>query len=552
MRRERSWLAAALLAAAVLVGALSGACKKTEDPAGARDEPSVVRALEWKPDELARLGGLEVNLRVDLDAAVEGRLWSFGLALERHLGEVVFGHREAPDALEAPVAAVREHARFHFVPPDRLRVTTTHPQLAERLGAPDLPPLRDDEGDVLVERVPGEEPFTFRLNATRRKQLERMATRRSAEILRKRLGAFGYTTAHVRQFPGSLSVQVVGARGENATLLVDRLRRRAELSFRLAPQDRAFLAERAHEIEAVLKDRHAPPGEVEVDAAKGRIRARSEEAIRSLAAWIVEDGAVPEDFVLAWGEVRYFDRDEPRDQRRWTLHYLRRLPVLSGRHIDEAKVVFDAQTSEPYVALAFDAVGARQFAQLTRDHVQEHLAIQLDDEVHSVPIVREEIVGGRARITLGRSRNAREAHDEARVLAQTLSLGAHPAPLVVDRVVAIGPAGEHPGVEGPGFLLEVAFKAGDDIPPEHLHARLAPALARAAGGIPPARVAVARKRYVDVEETGELRYVIFVPGDLAGKPDPTAIVGEAVEADPTLQTRFVTVFGSGVAPPARR
>ncbi|MBQ2005523.1 MAG: protein translocase subunit SecD, partial [Alphaproteobacteria bacterium] len=86
------------------------------------------------------------------------------------------------------------------------------------------------------------------------------------------------------------------------------------------------------------------------------------------------------------------------------------------------------------VTTVFDASGARRFAKLTTEHVNERFAIVLDGKVLSAPTIREPIPGGRGQISGGFSLQ------EAKDLAVLLRSGALPAPLTVieERTVGAG------------------------------------------------------------------------------------------------------------------
>ncbi|MDZ7726226.1 MAG: hypothetical protein U5L75_01440 [Candidatus Campbellbacteria bacterium] len=72
---------------------------------------------------------------------------------------------------------------------------------------------------------------------------------------------------------------------------------------------------------------------------------------------------------------------------------------LTGRYVKSASVQFDQTTGEPIVNIRFNSEGRDLFAEITRDNVGEVLAIFLDGEVISTPVIREEIPTGEAVIS---------------------------------------------------------------------------------------------------------------------------------------------------------
>ena len=106
---------------------------------------------------------------------------------------------------------------------------------------------------------------------------------------------------------------------------------------------------------------------------------------------------------------------------------------VSGESLKDSQAEFD-QHNMPFVSNVFDASGARRFAKLTTEHVNERFAIVLDGKVLSAPVIREPIPGGRGQISGGFTLQG------AKDLAVLLRSGALPAPLQVieERVVGAG------------------------------------------------------------------------------------------------------------------
>jgi protein-export membrane protein SecD len=102
---------------------------------------------------------------------------------------------------------------------------------------------------------------------------------------------------------------------------------------------------------------------------------------------------------------------------------VQRRVMVSGDRLTDASQGFDSQTGQPTVNFRFDSVGARQFGDVTKEHVGHMFAIVLDKEVISAPRIINPILGGSGEIT--GSGTAQEAND----LAILLRAGALPAPL---------------------------------------------------------------------------------------------------------------------------
>lgn len=105
---------------------------------------------------------------------------------------------------------------------------------------------------------------------------------------------------------------------------------------------------------------------------------------------------------------------------------------LTGAHLKKATVQFDKNTSEPQVAIQFDSEGTKIFSQLTQKNLQKPLAISLDNQIISAPVVQTAITDGQAVIT------GKFSVDEAKQLAIQLNAGALPVPIKLVQQQNIG------------------------------------------------------------------------------------------------------------------
>jgi len=110
-------------------------------------------------------------------------------------------------------------------------------------------------------------------------------------------------------------------------------------------------------------------------------------------------------------------------------YLLKKEVLMTGAALSLARVDMD-EYGRPRISLEFNKIGAGQFARITRRHVGERLAIILDNKVHSAPVIKQEITGGKAII------EGKFSVEEANDLAIVLKAGALPVPFKV------GPEGE--------------------------------------------------------------------------------------------------------------
>ncbi len=141
--------------------------------------------------------------------------------------------------------------------------------------------------------------------------------------------------------------------------------------------------------------------------------------------------ALPRNVSLQWGSeivgrgARNFKR----------LYVLQEDAFLTGEYLENAVAQRDPQFNQPQVQFELSRAGGRRFSQVTGQHVGEYLAIVLDGEVMSAPVIRDRI-GSRGQIEMG----AGTAMEEARDLALVLRAGALPAKINIIEERTVGPS----------------------------------------------------------------------------------------------------------------
>lgn len=107
---------------------------------------------------------------------------------------------------------------------------------------------------------------------------------------------------------------------------------------------------------------------------------------------------------------------------------------LTGGDLKKAQVVYGQGDSQagPQVELEFSPEGGKKFAEITRRNIGKPLAIFLDEDPVSAPVVNQEIIGGRAVI------NGTFSVEEAKQLSIQLNAGALPVPIKIVEQRSIG------------------------------------------------------------------------------------------------------------------
>ena len=113
---------------------------------------------------------------------------------------------------------------------------------------------------------------------------------------------------------------------------------------------------------------------------------------------------------------------------------LKKRTSLTGKYITDARVAIDSRYNEPYVSLSFNNKGARIFERITGENIDKRLAIILDNNVYSAPVIRDKISGGKAQIT------GQFTMEDARDLAIVLRAGNLPAPVKILEERTVGPS----------------------------------------------------------------------------------------------------------------
>jgi preprotein translocase subunit SecD len=229
----------------------------------------------------------------------------------------------------------------------------------------------------------GQIRYVMAMTAQYRSYLEELLVDQAIKTIRNRVDQFGVAEPDIRkQADGRIQVQLPGLQDpERAVAIIGRT---AHLEFKLV-DDQA-------DIERALR------GILPPDAELMTMQTRN------------PDGSIAQSPIV-----------------------VKRDTLLTGEYITDARVNFD-QFNQAYVGLSFNARGARLFERITGENTGRRLAIVLDGNVHSAPVIQERISGGRASIT------GRFSTEEATDLALVLRAGALPAPVHIMEERTVGPS----------------------------------------------------------------------------------------------------------------
>lgn len=396
-------------------------------------------------------GGLELRYTVDYKKAIGENLLRTREALISLLVEALARKEGKDPASLSPEErkAFEERFRVERTDFDTLTVTFQAAEDVEVLTSDLVDELRSD----LVRLPPSDNTVTLRLSENRVAAIRDEVVSQTLDVIRKRIEAFGLVEPDVRKSGDTdIDIQLPGIRGAQVEEVRARIGQPARLAFRIVDRspDVAEFFKKQMDGLADFQQRFPEKGrllKIERDPNTTQWYVRAEAGIRPGAGDALAKNALIsfiKTLKLSDEHMVGFEMVERREgnivqERFWRTHIVKAEARVTGDHLTRAMVLFE-QTGEPYVSLEFDSIGARQFEEVTEQNVGEYLAIMLDDEVNSAPVIKERIGGGRAKITLGGARHPREILREAQSLVTVLTHGAYKAPVHKVHDFVVGPS----------------------------------------------------------------------------------------------------------------
>ena len=280
--------------------------------------------------------------------------------------------------------------------------------------------LRDYFGGYLRLTSEKGTALQYGLSTTLKKQIEEQSVGKSIEIIRNRIDEFGVSEPEiVSQGEDRIIVQLPGVKDiERAKELIGKT---AKLEFKMV-DDSVSQGTLDSWIEKAKKDG--------IIFKKG---VRYSEYLNKLNNSLKKK--LPKGFVLAF----------ERKSNKFTHETEAMIPYLveensrlTGEGLQDARVQIDQQRNMPYVSIDFKSAEAGIFEKITAESIGKRMAIVLDGNVYSAPVIQSRIGGGRAQITLGAG-GYNTLFQEASDLALVLRAGALPVQLDFLEQRTVGP-----------------------------------------------------------------------------------------------------------------
>ncbi|BDD85756.1 protein translocase subunit SecD [Desulfofustis limnaeus] len=270
----------------------------------------------------------------------------------------------------------------------------------------------EEELDISVDAKEGSFPrITLSLSQEKIDFINNNAVSQSLEIIRNRIDQFGVAEpVIIRQGSDEIVVQLPGVRDpERAMSLIGDT---AQLEFKLVAEGTGVDPNQLVN-QAIESGQWSGSWQ---DASQVR------ELNRMLAPHLPENTSI------------YFERHTDRQTQieSFSPILLENKVLMTGDMVKNAQVRIGGSFNEPYVSIDLTSRGGKVFATLTEKNVGRRMAIVLDGNVKSAPVIRERILGGSAQIS------GSFTHEEASDLAIVLRVGALPAPVDVVQNLTVG------------------------------------------------------------------------------------------------------------------
>ncbi len=400
-------------------------------------------------------GGLRMMYTVDMDAAIEDRRNARAQQIVRRLGEKmdIIQEDEAPNEQELARIRQRVTPQMSRSNPRVIRLAFQNSQDVSLVDRDFVRSFGD-----LSESNRSDDSVTLVLTEQSIDALRELAVRQAQETIKNRISEMGLQEANVRAQDIDIIVEVPGASEEQFQRIRALISQTARLEFKIVdetPAAGAFYAQLTDLPEGITRrdgglyaEGAGPcPEGVEADAPNGQCSAHTR--LDQYVEQLREASQVPDGRVLALGRA---ETDEPastegesvaQQPSAWRTYLLYDQPPngsdpVGGEHLEDAAVANDPQSGQPVVTFAMNSEGARRMQELTSANTNKKMAIVLDNEVESAPVIRGRI-GARGQITLGGFRDYQTLLNEASDLVIVLRAGALPAPIIPQNEQYIGP-----------------------------------------------------------------------------------------------------------------
>jgi len=380
----------------------------------------------WSPPAKYRLslgldlqGGIYMIMRVDTQTALMKRTDRRSVQISTLLKEKNLG--------EVAVESLPERRQILFTAKDSATAAMAEKEVLAAF----------EDFEVALRK---ENSFTLQMKGVEATRFETEALEQALLVVRQRIDKWGVAEVDLRKL-GNDALQVSLPGYDNPEQARDLIGKTAQLEFRLVDDTQP-------DFFAKLYNENPPAPDTGIELGPGAGMAQTLFAKDSQAILDYVAGKVPADReVLLECEMAQSNPDNAYNPsatkastscERYVSYLLEKTVSMTGDSLTSADVGQD-ERGKVLVSLAFDAQGTRDFAELTTQNKGRRLAIVLDGNVHSAPVLQVAITNGRAQISNDRDTRPQEIQlADARMLSLVLKTGAMPAPVSVGEIRQVG------------------------------------------------------------------------------------------------------------------
>ena len=303
-----------------------------------------------------------------------------------------------------------------------------------------------------------------------KQEQEQYAIQQAVEIIRERIDGLGVAQPTVRVEQGNqIAIELPGLSRSRVDAAEKLISTTAVLTFKLVADRNESLAVFTNLSQKITENSGIYIGggmiraDDVIDANTGRIITSGKDILKAFAR--ANEMDIPSGREIVYEKVDLRERkmevaedvDLTKLPTSWRMRLVRTdLPALGGENVDAAYPATNPDTNMPYVSLKLNRVGGDTFHNLTKEHVGDQLAILMDDQLVSDPVIRSEIPGGNVSIEMGRG-NRQETMTEVNNLVVSLRSGALPAPIRQEHKTLVGASLGQDAIESGMKSLAIGF-----------------------------------------------------------------------------------------------
>ncbi len=349
-------------------------------------------------------GGLYMIMGIDFKKVFHDEVKVYGKKIEAHLKDkgmnATSGEVDTTDGMDPKIWLSAENAA------DKEKMKDT---------------IKTFFGDTIRLTAEESNKLQYALGKTVKSDVENNSVSKSIEVIRNRIDEFGVSEPEINsQGKDRIVVQLPGVKDiERAKSLIGKT---AKLEFKL------------------VNDEVAPGKLIEwikAAEAKGVVYKKGDRFSIYVAA--LNDSLkaeLPKDHEIAFQKS---DKNEQGELLENIPFLVESTAALSGDDLQDSMVRIDQQQNRPYVGISFKPTGAKMFEDLTGNNIGRRMAVILDGNVYTAPVIQAKIAGGEAQITLGNG-DYNSLLTQAKDIALVLRAGALPVQLEFEEQRVVGPS----------------------------------------------------------------------------------------------------------------